>query len=153
MTPVDPTPVDPLYGCGGIPDHSDLVHCIWDHVHPTDQFSAFEVTKRVAWALKGEGAGLHHGGLSSMILVAGNEDHSGLRRSGAEMSEHFHSGHAFHPDIQKDYRNGMDREVREKRFRFAKDMHFETCSLSARGSAGSRNPQIERTSPKAESDP
>jgi hypothetical protein len=35
------------------------VECIWATVpKPTDEFSAFEVTKRVAWALRGEKAGL-----------------------------------------------------------------------------------------------
>ena len=33
------------------------MECIWDHIHPTDNNSAFEVTKRVAWALRHEGAG------------------------------------------------------------------------------------------------
>jgi hypothetical protein len=51
-------PGDVLFGCGGIPDHQLLVNCIWDHIRPTDGYSAFEVTKRVAWALRGEGAGL-----------------------------------------------------------------------------------------------
>jgi hypothetical protein len=50
-------PADVLFGCGGIPDHQQLVECIWDHIHPTDSVTAFEVTKRVAWALRGEGAG------------------------------------------------------------------------------------------------
>jgi hypothetical protein len=51
-------PADPLFGCGGIADKPQLVQCIWDHIHPTDGVTAFEVTKRVAWALRGEGAGL-----------------------------------------------------------------------------------------------
>jgi hypothetical protein len=60
--PPPPPPADPLFGCGGIsaglPDKTKLVECIWDHIRPTDHISAFEVTKRVAWALRGEGAGL-----------------------------------------------------------------------------------------------
>ena len=56
--PPPPAPADPLFGCGGIADKQKLVECIWDHIHPTDHVSAFEVTKRVAWALRGEGAGL-----------------------------------------------------------------------------------------------
>jgi len=58
--PPDPPapPGDPLFGCGGITDHQLLVNCVWDHIRPTDAFSAFEVTKRVAWAFRGEGAGL-----------------------------------------------------------------------------------------------
>jgi hypothetical protein len=40
-------------------DRQKLVECIWATVpKPTDEFSAFEVTKRVAWALRGEKAGL-----------------------------------------------------------------------------------------------
>ena len=56
--PPPPPPADPLFGCGGIVDRLKLVECIWDHIHPTDHIMAFEVTKRVAWALRGEGAGL-----------------------------------------------------------------------------------------------
>jgi hypothetical protein len=56
--PPPPEPVDPLFGCGGIQDKQELVECIWDHIRPTDNNQAFEVTKRVAWALRHEGAGL-----------------------------------------------------------------------------------------------
>ncbi|HEY3043771.1 MAG TPA: hypothetical protein VGJ39_07085 [Vicinamibacterales bacterium] len=56
--PPPPAPADPLFGCGGIAEKPKLVECIWDHIHPTDHITAFEVTKRVAWALRGEGAGL-----------------------------------------------------------------------------------------------
>jgi len=34
------------------------VVCVHDHVNPHDTDSAFEVSKRVAWGLRGEGAGL-----------------------------------------------------------------------------------------------
>ena len=57
-TPAPPPPDDPLFGCGGISDKMDLVDCIHGHIQPHDQYAAFEVTKRVAWALRGEGAGL-----------------------------------------------------------------------------------------------
>lgn len=56
--PPPPAPADPLFGCGGISDRQKLVECIWDHIHPTDHIMAFDVTKRVAWALRGEGAGV-----------------------------------------------------------------------------------------------
>ena len=56
--PPQPPSSDPLFGCGGIADKQKLVECIWDHIHPTDHITAFEVTKRVAWALRGEGVGL-----------------------------------------------------------------------------------------------
>ena len=40
-------------------DRQKLVECIWATVpRPTDEVMAFEVTKRVAWALRGERAGL-----------------------------------------------------------------------------------------------
>jgi hypothetical protein len=48
---------DLLFGCE-MTDHYGFVLCIHDHINPTDTASAFEVTKRVAWALRGEGAGL-----------------------------------------------------------------------------------------------
>lgn len=56
--PPPPAPADPLFGCVVTPDRLDLVECIWDHIRPADHIAAFEVTKRVAWALRGEGAGL-----------------------------------------------------------------------------------------------
>ena len=39
-------------------DHYGFVLCIHDHINPTDPASVFEVTKRVAWGLRAEGAGL-----------------------------------------------------------------------------------------------
>jgi hypothetical protein len=56
--PPAPAPADPLFGCGGIPDKLQLVQCIHGHIRPIDHVGAFEVSKRVAWALRGEGAGL-----------------------------------------------------------------------------------------------
>jgi hypothetical protein len=56
--PPPPPPPDPLFGCGGIADHYALDVCIHDHIQPTTVVTAFEVTKRMAWALRGEGAGL-----------------------------------------------------------------------------------------------
>jgi hypothetical protein len=57
-----PTPTPPGGGgncdalVGG--DKQKLVECIWGTVpRPTNEYEAFEVTKRVAWALRGEGAG------------------------------------------------------------------------------------------------
>jgi hypothetical protein len=46
-----------MFGCQLV-DHFGFVQCIHDHINPTDAASDFEVTKRVAWALRGEGAGL-----------------------------------------------------------------------------------------------
>ena len=49
---------DPTFGCSTA-DKEKLVECIHDHVNPSRTVEgAFEVTKRVAWALRGEGAGL-----------------------------------------------------------------------------------------------
>jgi hypothetical protein len=58
--PQQPAYDDGAYGCtaGGTGDHSKLVECIHSHVNPHNEYEAFEVTKRVAWALRGEGAGL-----------------------------------------------------------------------------------------------
>ena len=36
----------------------DVVRPVWDEIRPVDAESAFEVTKRVAWLLRGTGAGL-----------------------------------------------------------------------------------------------
>ena len=50
---------DVLFGCTRmLPDKGQYVKCIHARIRPTDEFSAFEVTKRVAWGLRGEGAGL-----------------------------------------------------------------------------------------------
>jgi hypothetical protein len=49
---------DPTFGCSTA-NKEKLVECIHDHVNPPPTVEgAFEVTKRVAWALRGEGAGL-----------------------------------------------------------------------------------------------
>jgi hypothetical protein len=61
--PQAPTPSsgDPLLGCGGLVGGPKikLVECIHSRVNPARTVAgAFEVTKRVAWALRGEGAGL-----------------------------------------------------------------------------------------------
>jgi len=56
----EPPPVnDPLFGCGGIQDNYQMVECIHSHIRPWDEYSSFEVTKRVAWGLRDRGgAGL-----------------------------------------------------------------------------------------------
>jgi hypothetical protein len=59
-TPASPPapPEDPTFGCS-TGDKEKLVECIHDHVNPARTVEGgFEVTKRVAWALRGEGAGL-----------------------------------------------------------------------------------------------
>ncbi len=53
-----PASGDGAFGCSSISDNMKLVECIHDHIHPTNEYSAFEVTKRVAWARRDQGAGL-----------------------------------------------------------------------------------------------
>ena len=43
--------------CAGL-KASALVECVWAAVRPTDSVGDLEVTKRVAWLLRGDGAGL-----------------------------------------------------------------------------------------------
>ena len=62
-TPGAPKPPSIPPGGGGncdalVNNKPALVECIHAGIKPTDEFGAFEVTKRVAWALRGEGAGL-----------------------------------------------------------------------------------------------
>ncbi len=51
---------DPLLGCGGlVGDKTQLVTCIHDRLNaPHTVEGAFDATKRIAWALRGEGGGL-----------------------------------------------------------------------------------------------
>jgi hypothetical protein len=65
--PPPPPPPDPpsqppheaWEDCGALSDKGDLVSCVHDWVNPGSSGTlAFEVTKRVAWLLRGEGAGL-----------------------------------------------------------------------------------------------
>ena len=60
--PYTPPPVsDPLLGCGNLAggDKQRLVECIHSRLNPPRTVEgAFDVTRRVAWALRGEGAGL-----------------------------------------------------------------------------------------------
>src|SRR5262245_6102899 len=60
-TPTAPTSSDPLLGCGALVggDPFRVVQCIHDRLNPPHTpEGAFEVTKRVAWAYRNEGAGL-----------------------------------------------------------------------------------------------
>jgi hypothetical protein len=58
--PPPPTAPDPLLGCGGLEaDKQALVTCIHDRLDaPHTPQGAFDITRRVAWALRGEGGGL-----------------------------------------------------------------------------------------------
>ena len=56
--PTPPPVSDPLLGCGGL-SGQQVVECIHDRLNPPHTVEgAFEITKRVAWALRGDGAGL-----------------------------------------------------------------------------------------------
>jgi hypothetical protein len=64
-TPTTPTPSsgpDPLLGCGSLVAGGDpyqVISCIHDRLNPPHTAEgAFEITKRVAWAYRSEGAGL-----------------------------------------------------------------------------------------------
>ena len=57
--PPPPADDDGTFGCTRmLPDKIKYVECIHARIRPTDEFSGFEVTKRVAWGLRNEGAGL-----------------------------------------------------------------------------------------------
>src|SRR6185295_9256320 len=55
-----PSSSDPSLGCGGLTgDKGKLVECIHDRLNaPRTVEGAFDITRRVAWALRGEGGGL-----------------------------------------------------------------------------------------------
>ena len=44
--------------CGGQKGSASLVICVWNTIRPTNSVGDFEVVKRVAWLLRGDGAGL-----------------------------------------------------------------------------------------------
>jgi hypothetical protein len=55
----EPEPDDEVFGCTKVlPNKGDYVACIHSHIRPSNEIGAFEVTKRVAWGLRSEGAGL-----------------------------------------------------------------------------------------------
>jgi hypothetical protein len=51
-------PIGEWLSCGSLANKSALVVCVWNAVRPLDSVGDMEVTKRVAWLLRGEGAGL-----------------------------------------------------------------------------------------------
>lgn len=51
-------PIGAWEHCGAIAKDIELVACVHAAVRPTDTVSAFEVTKRVAWLRRSQGAGL-----------------------------------------------------------------------------------------------
>ena len=60
-TPEEPpaynTPIGNWDVCAGL-QTATLVGCVWNAVRPTESVGDFEVVKRVAWLLRGEGGGL-----------------------------------------------------------------------------------------------
>jgi len=56
--PAFPGPIGNWEACGSQRDKNALVVCVWNAVHPVNSVGSFEVVKRVAWLLRGEGAGL-----------------------------------------------------------------------------------------------
>jgi len=50
-------PIGNWQACAGL-TATALVTCVWDAVRPTDSVGDFEVVKRVAWLLRGQGTGL-----------------------------------------------------------------------------------------------
>jgi len=56
--PAFPGPIGNWQACGSITRKLDLVICVWNAVGPTNSVGDLEVIKRVAWLLRGEGAGL-----------------------------------------------------------------------------------------------
>jgi hypothetical protein len=56
--PPFPGPIGDWQACAPRTDKADLVSCVWDAVRPTNSVGDLEVSKRVAWLLRGEGAGL-----------------------------------------------------------------------------------------------
>lgn len=51
-------PIGEWQSCGALSNKGALVVCVWNAVRPIDSVGDMEVTKRVAWLLRGEGAGL-----------------------------------------------------------------------------------------------
>jgi hypothetical protein len=56
--PAFPGPIGDWQRCGSLADKLALVICVHSAVRPTNSVGDFEVVKRVAWLLRGEGAGL-----------------------------------------------------------------------------------------------
>jgi len=50
-------PIGSWEGCAGLKTVT-LVQCVWNAVRPTHSVGDMEVTKRVAWLLRGDGGGL-----------------------------------------------------------------------------------------------
>jgi hypothetical protein len=51
-------PIGDWQSCASQPKETAIVICVWNAVHPFDTVSDMEVVKRVAWLMRGTGAGL-----------------------------------------------------------------------------------------------
>ena len=56
--PAFPGPIGDWQSCASLTNKGALVNCVHAAVRPTNSVGDFEVVKRVAWLLRGEGAGL-----------------------------------------------------------------------------------------------
>lgn len=72
-----------------------------------NQGQEFSIVER--FDQKRERSRLHHGRLGGGIFVPGNKDYPGFRRFGTKVSQGFHPGHPFHPDVQHRNRNRVHR--------------------------------------------
>jgi len=75
---------------------------------------------------EGGSARLEDGCGRGTIFMAGYENNAGLRRSGAKMSEQFHSRHPLHPYVENGQRDEMVRDIFEKSFRLAEGLDSVT---------------------------
>ncbi|HEX9367749.1 MAG TPA: hypothetical protein VF921_14055 [Vicinamibacterales bacterium] len=62
-------PIGEWQSCGSIANKTALVTCVWNAVRPNDSVSDLEVSKRVAWLLRGEGAGLLIKGSGENVVI------------------------------------------------------------------------------------
>ena len=62
-------PIGEWQSCGSLANKSALVVCVWNAVRPFDSVGDMEVTKRVAWLLRGEGAGLLIKGSGDNVVI------------------------------------------------------------------------------------
>jgi len=75
---------------------------------------------------KSESSGGHNGGLGGSIFVASDKDYASLGRSGADVSEQYHSRHLIHPDVQDRDGDGMRRQMCKKCFRFGERLDLKS---------------------------
>jgi len=92
-----------------------------------NQVQKFFIIKR--FDQKAEGSTLHNRCFGSRIFMTGDENYPRLWRFRAKMRQQFHSGHAFHPDVQHGNWNRICCQILKKRVRFTKCFYFESRGL------------------------